>query len=67
VSNEHNETELLSDDRSIETADTEPAPAGPKLHEMSQHCGVIGDHAGCPREITLGTSPCECPCHRSQR
>jgi hypothetical protein len=31
--------------------------------KLSQHCGVTGLHTQCPREITLGTSACECGCH----
>jgi hypothetical protein len=30
---------------------------------MSQHCSVTEDHEHCPRETTLGTKACECPCH----
>lgn len=33
---------------------------------VSRHCGVTGDHANCPRETTLGTSLCECPCHEAK-
>ena len=31
---------------------------------LSQHCALHADHEHCPRETTLGTSACECPCHR---
>jgi hypothetical protein len=33
------------------------------LPPMPQHCRVMGDHAGCPGETTLGTQKCQCPCH----
>ncbi len=37
----------------------------PPRAKMSQHCRIMGDHVHCPGETTLGTSACECPCHRA--
>lgn len=43
------------------TAAIEALPAHNR--NLSQHCAVTDDHEHCPRETTLGTQRCVCPCH----
>jgi hypothetical protein len=47
----------------VEGAARAGRPLATKDEHLSQQCGLYGDHAHCPRETTLGTGPCECPCH----
>jgi hypothetical protein len=45
-------------------ADTVGAAKTTEDTDVSQACRVYGDHRNCPGENTLGTTRCQCACHR---